>query len=71
MANQREIELQEQIQDLKRQIEMARLMENNEKNAQDAAQVLRMNYQAFIDVGFSEDQAYELLLETIRMNGRK
>jgi hypothetical protein len=50
---------------------MERLIENNEKDAQDTAQMLWMNYQAFIDIGFSEDQAYELLLERIRMSGRK
>jgi hypothetical protein len=71
MANQREMELNKQIEDLKRRIEMERLIENNEKDAQDTAQMLWMNYQAFIDIGFSEDQAYELLLERIRMSGRK
>ena len=71
MANQREIEMKKQIEDLTRRIEMERLMENNEKDAQDTAQMLWMNYQAFIDIGFSEDQAYELLLERIRMSGRK
>jgi hypothetical protein len=71
MANQREMELNKQIEDLTRRIEMERLMENNEKDAQDTAQMLWMNYQAFIDIGFSEDQAYELLLERIRMSGRK
>jgi hypothetical protein len=71
MANQREMEMNKQIDDLKRRIEMERLVENNEKDAQDTAQMLWMNYQAFIDIGFSEDQAYELLLERIRMSGRK
>jgi hypothetical protein len=71
MANQREMELNKQIEDLTRRIEMERLMENNEKDAQNTAQMLWMNYQAFIDIGFSEDQAYELLLERIRMSGRK
>ena len=64
----REKQVRDQIRDLQEQLERERVRKITGDNAQTAAEALRQNYDAFVDVGFTEDQAYELLLETLRMN---
>ena len=64
----REKQVRDQIKDLQEQLERERVRKITGDNAQTAAEALRQNYDAFVDVGFTEGQAYELLLETLRMN---
>lgn len=64
----REKQVKEQIKELQEQLSREVQRKAAGENAQTVAESLRMSYDAFIEVGFTEDQAYEMVLEIIRSN---
>lgn len=64
----REKQVEEQIKELQEQLSRETQRKVAGENAQAVAENLRMSYDAFIEVGFTEDQAYEMVLEIIRSN---
>jgi len=64
----REKQVKEQIKELQEQLSRETQRKVAGENAQTVAESLRMSYDAFIEVGFAEDQAYEMVLEIIRSN---
>lgn len=63
-------QVREQIKELQDQLSRENLRKSAEENAQTVAEALRAEYDAFVEVGFTEEQAYEMVLEVIR-NQRK
>ena len=66
----REKQVKEQIKDLQAQLTREHLRKDAQENAQTVAETLRAEYDAFIEVGFTEEQSFEMVLEIIR-NQRK
>lgn len=64
----REKQVKEQIKELQEQLSREAQRKVAGENAQTVAESFRMSYDAFIEVGFTEDQAYEMVLEIIRSN---
>lgn len=62
----REKQVREQIEELKNQLSRESLRKSTEEAAQTVAEQLRAEYDAFIEVGFTEEQSYEMVLEIIR-----
>lgn len=63
--------ISKQIDELKNQLEDARQQELYEKSAKDAATMLKALYDAYVFVGFAEEQAYELIQTTLKNQGGK
>lgn len=59
-------QVREQIKELQDQLSRENLRKSAEENAQTVAEALRAEYDAFVEVGFTEEQAYEMVLEIIR-----
>lgn len=66
----REKQVREQIKELQEQLSRENLRKSSEENARTVAEMLRAEYDAFVEVGFTEEQAYEMVLETIRSQGK-
>ena len=62
----REKQVREQIKELQEQLSRENLRKSSEENARTVAEMLRAEYDAFVEVGFTEEQAYEMVLEVIR-----
>ena len=59
-------QVREQIKELQDQLSRENMRKSAEENAQTVAEALRAEYDAFVEVGFTEEQAYEMVLEVIR-----
>lgn len=66
----REKQVREQIKELQEQLSRENLRKSSEENARTVAEMLRAEYDAFVEVGFTEEQAYEMVLEIIRSQGK-
>lgn len=66
----REKQVREQIKELQEQLSRESLRKSSEENARTVAEMLRAEYDAFVEVGFTEEQAYEMVLEVIRSQGK-
>lgn len=66
----REKQVREQIKELQEQLSRENLRKSSEENARTVAEMLRAEYDAFVEVGFTEEQAYEMVLEVIRSQGK-
>lgn len=66
----REKQVREQIKELQEQLSRESLRKSSEENARTVAEMLRAEYDAFVEVGFTEEQAYEMVLEIIRSQGK-
>lgn len=66
----REKQVREQIKELQEQLSRENLRRSSEENARTVAEMLRAEYDAFVEVGFTEEQAYEMVLEIIRSQGK-
>ena len=66
----REKQVREQIKELQEQLSRESLRKYSEENARTVAEMLRAEYDAFVEVGFTEEQAYEMVLEIIRSQGK-
>lgn len=66
----REKQVREQIKELQEQLSRESLRKSSEENARTVAGMLRAEYDAFVEVGFTEEQAYEMVLEVIRSQGK-
>lgn len=66
----REKQVREQIKELQEQLSRESLRKSSEENARTIAEILRAEYDAFVEVGFTEEQAYEMVLEIIRSQGK-
>lgn len=66
----REKQVREQIKELQEQLSRENLRKPSEENARTVAEMLRAEYDAFVEVGFTEEQAYEMVLEIIRSQGK-
>lgn len=59
-------QVREQIKELQDQLSRENMRKSAEESAQTVAEALRAEYDAFVEVGFTEEQAYEMVLEVIR-----
>ena len=66
----REKQVREQIKELQEQLSRENLRKSSDENARTVAEMLRAEYDAFVEVGFTEEQAYEMVLEIIRSQGK-
>lgn len=66
----REKQVIEQIKELQEQLSRENQRKSSEENARTVAEMLRAEYDAFVEVGFTEEQAYEMVLEVIRSQGK-
>ena len=66
----REKQVREQIKELQEQLSRENLRKSSAENARTVAEMLRAEYDAFVEVGFTEEQAYEMVLEIIRSQGK-
>lgn len=66
----REKQVREQIKELQEQLSRENLRKSSEENARTVAEMIRAEYDAFVEVGFTEEQAYEMVLEIIRSQGK-
>ena len=66
----REKQVREQIKELQEQLSRENLRKSSDENARTVAEMLRAEYGAFVEVGFTEEQAYDMVLEIIRSQGK-
>ena len=66
----REKQVREQIKERQEQLSRENLPKSSEEYARTVAEMLRAEYDAFVEVGFTEEQAYEMVLEIIRSQGK-